>query len=147
MADQPTKPIMIILRGCPGAGKTTIAEKCFPDYVKCSADDHFMKNGVYYFNRYEIQLAHDNCYAKAKKALADGKNVIVDNTNRKLDEFKRYLDLSNLTSKIRICKVVSQFQSTKPIPDHVIPTFHREYQRHPEERQVKMGENGELLLR
>lgn len=67
-----TKPVMIILRGPPGAGKSTLAETCFPDYVRCSADDHFMKNGKYVFDRYEIQVAHDVCYVKAKKNLAFG---------------------------------------------------------------------------
>lgn len=139
---------MIMLRGPSGAGKSTLAETCFPDYVRCSADDHFMKNGKYVFDRYEIQVAHDVCYVKAKKNLSEGRNVIIDNTNRKLDEFKRYMDFQRmgLTSEIIVYKVVSQFVNTKNIPNHVVETFHREYQIYPGEKQVVMKE-GQLIFK
>ena len=132
------KSKMIILRGQSGAGKTTLATKAFSDYVRCSADDHFMKNGRYVFDRYELQVAHDYYYVKAKKALIEGKNVIIDNTNRKLDEFSRYLRLKEFTSEIVVAKVVSSFTSDKNIPPHVIEIFHREYQRFPGEVEITL---------
>lgn len=143
-----TKPVMIILRGQPGAGKSTIAKKCFPNYVICSADDHFMKNGKYVFDRYELQVAHDYCYVKAKKNLSEGRNVIVDNTNRKLDEFKRYMKFQDmgLTSEIIIYKVVSSYTSTKNVPDHVIKTFNTEYQIAPNEKHISMCMSGGICV-
>jgi hypothetical protein len=117
-------PDMIILRGIPGAGKTTIAEICFPNFVKCSADDHFMVNGKYIFNRYELQLAHDNCFAKAFKNLKAGKSVIIDNTNGKISDFARYLKIRNVN--IIVLTVTTCFQNVHNVPQVVIDNFELE---------------------
>lgn len=59
--------LMIIMRGVPGAGKSTITEhlkrKLNTDCV-CSADQYFMKDGDYQFDKKLIKDAHQYCQNK-----------------------------------------------------------------------------------
>lgn len=70
-----------ILSGIPGSGKSHYA-RGFPDATVCSADDYFMRGGVYDFRPAELPNAHAECLAKFHDAVRAGHEVvIVDNTN------------------------------------------------------------------
>jgi predicted kinase len=87
--------MMTIMRGLPGSGKSTKARQLADDNtVICSADDHFMVDGEYVFNPDQIGAAHQACQDKARKALMDGKDVIIDNTNTQKWEMQPYLDMA-----------------------------------------------------
>ena len=121
------QPKLLILRGSPGSGKTTLATSKFDGWKICSADDFFTdKNGKYKFDGRQLQLAHDSCYQRTVAALEQGVNVVVDNTNKSIWEFKRYLSIPNV--EIKVYRVASQFKSTKNIPDHIIQKYTAEYQ-------------------
>ena len=49
---------LIIIRGIPGSGKTTMA-KSYQGYSHYEADMFFMKDGVYNFDRAKIKNAHN----------------------------------------------------------------------------------------
>ena len=89
------------MKGIPGSGKSTMANfiaqlfsrassnfdvsssgEPSPEAIVCSADNFFMKDGVYKFDKSKIWLAHKSCQARFKAAL-EGSHpfVIVDNTN------------------------------------------------------------------
>lgn len=140
----PTKqaPKLLILRGAPGSGKTTIAQRCFAKWVHASADDHFInKKGVYVFDPTKLQDAHDECYDKTVDAIKKGQNVIVDNTNRRIDEFRRYLRIPGC--EIKIYRVITSFGSTKEIPQRIMDLHRREYEAHKEEIHVQLVINPE----
>ena len=90
---------MIILRGISGSGKSTLAKKwveeAAPDtVVVCSADNYFVdEKGHYNFNPAFLDEAHRSCFVNADDALAEGYNVIIDNTNCALWEVSPYLML------------------------------------------------------
>jgi len=81
------------MRGIPGSGKSTKANRLAdPDGIICSADDFFMVNGEYKFDRNRISAAHNQCWNKFCVAVKNGVEiVIVDNTNTRNREFKRYV--------------------------------------------------------
>lgn len=74
-------PKMIIMRGIPGAGKTTYRKTHFPNMAVASADDFFMVNGEYRFDRAKLGDAHGACFREALEAVRCGFDVVVDNTN------------------------------------------------------------------
>jgi len=81
---------VIIMRGVPGSGKSTKA-KTYGGII-CSADDFFMQDGVYKFNRKLIYAAHAHCIYNFEKALFNKEPlVIVDNTHTRKWEYERYI--------------------------------------------------------
>lgn len=86
------------MRGLPGSGKSTIVRSItstYPGCVVCSADDYFMKDGVYKFDGTQLSYAHSACQEKAKTACCDGVAVVViDNTNIRRWEMNFYLELA-----------------------------------------------------
>ena len=84
-----------ILRGYPGSGKSTFAETISKEEsaVIVSADNFWIDSfGKYNFDASKLKLAHQDCFDKFKEAVLSGRNVIVDNTNLKYDDAKKYLD-------------------------------------------------------
>ena len=130
-------PKLLILRGAPGSGKTTICKHKFKSWVRTSADDYFIdSNGNYKFDPKLLQDAHDKCFNRTVTAIETGKNVVVDNTNRALNEFKRYLAIPSC--EIKIYRVTSQFKSEKSIPSHIMTKHLNEYEPHKDEKKIRL---------
>lgn len=76
--------VILILRGAPGSGKSTIAKALvasglFDSYHE--ADDFYISDGVYKYDRNLLADAHRWCQNKVRNAMSQGDNVIVSNTN------------------------------------------------------------------
>ena len=83
----------IILRGCPGSGKSAFAKTIANENtIICCADDYFMVNGEYKFDGSKIKAAHQACKDKFADAIKNGYSVIVANTNIQEWEFQHYMD-------------------------------------------------------
>jgi predicted kinase len=84
---------VIILRGISGAGKSTYTKANHPNATVCSADNFFITDGVYNFDRQKLGRAHDWCKNQFESALQRGDDqVVVDNTNTTMRELKFYVD-------------------------------------------------------
>lgn len=88
------KRVCILMRSYAGGGKSYRANELAKEYnaVICSADDFWMKDGQYCFDVTKLKIAHNVCYEKFKNAVLAGNNVIVDNTNLKFEDIKKYLE-------------------------------------------------------
>ena len=139
---------LLILRGCPGSGKTVLATKtkAFTNgkWKVVSADNFFYKpDGMYVFDRKKLQDAHNQCFTDAYNYLTKGFNVIVDNTNRRCSEFSKYLKLANNESlpkvEIKVYSMRFQYGSDKLHPHHIIQRFFDEYEYLKGERYVSLN--------
>lgn len=85
---------LIILRGIPGCGKTTLAETLSP-YI-CCADDYFTdEEGNYNWNVNDIGKAHDYSRKLCKGYMIAGKDkIVVANTNTSEKEMRPYTNLA-----------------------------------------------------
>ena len=94
---------VIAMRSFPGGGKTMHAQRLTEDFRKegkivtiFSADDEFIKNGVYTFNPALLSKAHTNCFVGVVEACQLNSTwepddvVIVDNTNLNAFEISPY---------------------------------------------------------
>lgn len=97
-----------ILSGVPGSGKSTIANRIACNHFKqwpeddglrevlaksiiCSADDYYMKDGVYVYDASKIGRAHATCLRKFNSLLHEKAPVIiVDNTNVEVGDIAPY---------------------------------------------------------
>lgn len=97
--------ILYIIRGLPGAGKSTLARNIsFAHYGNdsCHGDhwfeaDHFFTDaaGRYTFDPKQVHFAHQWCQESVRKALASGDQgiVIVSNTFTRHKEMEPYLEM------------------------------------------------------
>lgn len=94
-ADQPNQPnkTLIIMRGLPGSGKSTKAKTLAGEQgLIYSTDDFFMVNGKYEYDPKMIGEYHNRNFERTQKAMFEGKPlIIVDNTNIRLWEMKKYV--------------------------------------------------------
>lgn len=78
------KPTLYLIRGAPGAGKTTFANllnsRLLVDRVY-EADQYFYKDGIYEFNPIKLHKAHQQCQRNTRIALSEGLSVAVSNTS------------------------------------------------------------------
>lgn len=93
----------IVLRGCPGSGKSTYANRIKSKFKNiygvsvaiCSADNYFIKNGTYFYDRTKLSRAHENCQNQARKAaLHDMPYILIDNTSIMRSDFAYYIRLA-----------------------------------------------------
>jgi len=93
---------LIVMRGIPGAGKSTEAKKRLAEGVIHSTDDLIEATGDYDGHFAKMvksgdwsahSIMHNNNYINAKNSMADGVSpVIIDNTNIKANEAKKYVE-------------------------------------------------------
>ena len=84
-----------ILRGFAGSGKSTAGNQIKNDNdntIIVSADDYWMVDGKYVFDASRLALAHAQCFQRFSDAVANGQNVIVDNTNLNYKDITKYID-------------------------------------------------------
>ena len=130
-------PKLTLIRGLPGSGKSTVAQKLWqevwldnlddatvrpPD--RWEADDFFTHsfNHEYHFDGALIRDAHAWCYSNTLKSLRDGMDVIVSNTFTQVWEIKKYLLIQEYVPgvEIEIIEVKTQFESIHGVPEEKI---------------------------
>lgn len=91
-------PILYLVRGLPGTGKTTLAKTIAGiDKTKClAADDYFYENlgahdAKYTFDPAKLPEAHKECLLKTSYWLTEGYSVVVHNTFSCRWEMEPYL--------------------------------------------------------
>ena len=91
------KPRLVLMRGMPGAGKTTFVNQWLhtldlAETVVVSADSFFeTERGAYKFEADRLPEVHASCRDIARAAIASKKLVIVDNTNMRARDVQDYL--------------------------------------------------------
>lgn len=87
---------VVILRGTPGAGKSTYTRNHFPTAAVCSADDFFLMGGVYKFDAARLSEAHGYCLRLFNELIQKNTQlIVVDNTNISALEVSPYAALAN----------------------------------------------------
>ena len=128
---------LIVLRGEPGAGKSTYAMNHFPDFECFEADMWFSRNGEYKFDPSQLYQAHMWCQNKVKTALVSGENVVVANTNVKLRDMRFYIDTAKaLAIPFRVIRLTTQFQNVHGVPAEKVRQMREGMQPYPGEEIV-----------
>jgi predicted kinase len=87
---------LIVMRGLPGAGKSTWVSNNAPGSFVCSADAFlYDKNGVYTWTPQRASMAHDLCWQEFEGALLARKElIVVDNCNLDSRYIRPYVKLA-----------------------------------------------------
>ena len=87
-------PVMYLIRGLPGSGKSTVAKRLVVgDHY--AADDHFVgDDGVYRFDPNGLSAAHKWCQDMARECAEARESVAIANTFTRRWEMRPYLDMA-----------------------------------------------------
>lgn len=106
---------LVLIRGLPGSGKSTMAKVLSQvGYEHFEADMFFEQDGRYQFDSTRIKEAHAWCRRHTQAALARGARVVVANTFTRLNEMEPYF---SMTSNIRVIEAVGRWQNVHGVPE------------------------------
>ena len=87
------KKSLILLRGLPGAGKSSLAD-ILPGHI-CTADDYHMVDGKYVWKQENAHIAHLECQKRCERLMKMESDIIkVANTSTTMIEMQPYYDLA-----------------------------------------------------
>lgn len=122
---------LVLIRGLPGSGKTTLAKSMMDNNsVHCEADDFFMKDGKYSFDPSGLGEAHSACFVKARNAMLAGKTAIVSNTFTTLAEMEPYISFAKSKGiEVEVLEATGNYQSVHDVPPHSIDRMRKRWQK------------------
>jgi predicted kinase len=83
---------LFLLRGLPGAGKTTLAKSLSGLHLE--ADQYFMEDGEYKFDASKLKEVHVKCQNAVRVWMGKQDRIIVSNTFTQEWEMQPYYDLA-----------------------------------------------------
>lgn len=118
--------VLIILRGLPGAGKSTFANYIFSDNI-FEADQYFYdEDGRYHFDATQLHNAHKWCQLRVEHAMEDNEDdntvfseIVVSNTSTTEKELQPYLDLATKYGYHVISLIIENRHGNKSV--HNVP--------------------------
>lgn len=123
------EPFIILFRGIPGVGKTTLAEvfQKLLGMLITSADDYFKDIK---FSSQHLDSAHFVCYSKFADVLKSGGSIGVHNTFTTISEMQRYFEHAQ-SNNISLIIVEPQpdriFRSIHNVPERTINNMKRKW--------------------
>src|SRR5690625_120670 len=125
---------LLIVRGLPGSGKSTMACQ-LENYIHLETDFwHINDDGVYEFDVTNLGKYHRYCRVVTREILNRGLNVVVANTCITLNEVKLLLNIAvELGSSVKVVTMTGEYGSTKDIPEHVTLRHKRKWEDTPKE--------------
>jgi predicted kinase len=109
---------LILLRGLPGAGKSTFAKMLGGNYYE--ADDYFYDDeGNYNFNQRDLPKAHNWCKFRVEEAMnfLKEERIVVANTFTQEWEMKEYFELAEKYGYRVFTLIVENRHGSKSVHD------------------------------
>lgn len=114
-------PHLYIIRGVPGSGKTTLANRMYEfgmidDFFEA---DQFMVDslGQYKFDAKRLKFCHEKCQRETRSELSKGLNVAVSNTFTRKWEMQPYLDMAKeFDAQVTVIACQGEFENVHGVP-------------------------------
>lgn len=124
---------LYILRGVPGSGKTTLADKMLRHGM---VDAHFEadmfmvdEKGNYDFNQKYLKFCHEQCQRATDAALSIGQTAVVSNTFVRKWEIQAYLDMAKYHGvNITVIVCHGDYGNTHGVPDDKVEDMKRRFE-------------------
>ena len=125
---------LILIRGLPGSGKSTMAKVlALVGFEHFEADMFFEVKGVYQYDASRIRDAHAWCQRMARQALEAGKRVVVSNTFTRLQEMAPY---RSMTENIRVVEATGRWDNLHGVPAEMMQRMAKRWEALPCSRPI-----------
>ena len=124
---------LVIIRGIPGAGKSTYAREAYPTHTNFEADTYFIQqDGTYSFDPRQLPAAHNWCYRQALRSLKRGQNVVVSNTFTQPWEVTRYIEMVETLPQlsIKVITLTSEYDNVHGVPPEKVAIMKNRFYSH-----------------
>lgn len=125
---------LFIIRGVPGAGKTTTALRMIKNNI---VDEHFEadmyfynSDGLYEFDKNKIRNSHMWCLSQVLNSLANDKRVVVANTfitKREVLAYTNICSINNIKYQLMTCS--GNYQNTHGVSDDKIAFMKQRFEQ------------------
>lgn len=113
--------MIVVIRGLPGAGKSTYAKKHFPNALILENDMFHIRGGMYSFDSRRQQEAVEWCIAMATMSALKGMDVVVANTFVHRKYIETYRRLAEATNQwFKVIRLETQYGSIHNVPENVL---------------------------
>lgn len=121
---------LVILRGLPGSGKSTMAKTEYKDYLYYELDHYFCDtNGRYRFESQLVSQAECLLENLVDFALARGENVVVAGVFSTKKSFSRLIDLAAAHGAIvKIIECTENYGNTHRVPVCILEQMRNEFE-------------------
>lgn len=122
---------LIIMRGHPGAGKSTfVKERWEYEPFVCSADSFFSLSGKYEYDASKIGEAHNLCMRQFLHAIETNESlIIVDNTNIRIMDYIPYVRVAEaLGWKVYQKVMTGCYQNVHGVPENKVERMRKDLQ-------------------
>jgi predicted kinase len=117
---------LILVRGVPGAGKSTYGRKLADErgMVHLENDQFMYKEGVYSYSHALRKLAMHRCIDATQDALSEGKDVVVTNCFlRRFSMQPYYFVARKLGAEIEEVVLDGGFKNVHGVPDAIVKSM------------------------
>ena len=124
--------MLVLIRGLPGAGKSTLAKVMLARgevSAHFEADMFFEHKGRYQFDPCRLGDAHEWCYRQTAAALRRGASVAVSNTFTQRWEMKRYIVAAKaLGVPVKVVRLAGTHGSIHNVPAASVERMARRFE-------------------
>lgn len=114
---------IVLVRGLPGAGKTTLGKRLAQeDWVHLENDQFFEKDGPYLHDPERLSDAIDWCIESVDEAVEAGHNVVVTNVFNQLTFAMPYIGMCirHDLGSIGILEAKGKYESVRGVPPEIV---------------------------
>lgn len=119
---------LILIRGLPGSGKSTIA-KCYSGAIHVEADMfHMNEDGVYDWKAERLGASHKWCQDTTAERLEAGYDVVVSNTFTTIKELRPYFNIAaanNIVPTVIIAQ--NEFNNIHAVPEEALTRMRKRF--------------------
>ncbi|MBE0508391.1 MAG: AAA family ATPase [Marinospirillum sp.] len=118
---QPPTPPLILIRGLPGSGKSSLARD-YVHHLHLEADQYFMQAGQgYQYDPIRLETAHQACILRTYWHLQVGGQVVISNTFSQGFELYPYFALArHFQCRVRLLETTGKWANIHQVPQTVI---------------------------
>lgn len=120
---------IILIRGVPGSGKSTMARK-MAGYKHIESDMFlYDDNGAYLYSKERVEVAHKKCIELTRNAMEAGIDIVVSNTFTRMSEMQPYIEMAEEFG-YTVDQIIADgnYQNIHNVPDDIVGAMRNRFE-------------------